>query len=154
MPFVYAGDTVIGGVLMLVQRTEYLNKLIALRDKQLKKSSPVSGAAASPPCWSSIRIGWSSTAWKSGKSALLTLRTSTTRSWLIIKSSTLIWKSGWHLVIYALRDLFIRFFGKEVEALRAFFIEGGLANAESQNHPIVRKIEPRRWITRWIELHK
>ena len=29
-------------------------------------------------------------------------------------------------VIYALRDLFIRFFGKEVEALRAFFIEGGL----------------------------
>lgn len=31
-----------------------------------------------------------------------------------------------HLVIYALRDLFIRFFGKEVETLRAFFIEGGL----------------------------
>ena len=46
------------------------------------------------------------------------------------------------LVIYALRDLFIRFFGKEVEALRAFFIEGGRANAENQNHPIVRKIEP------------
>ena len=45
-------------------------------------------------------------------------------------------------VIYALRDLFIRFFGKEVEALRAFFIEGGRANAENQNHPIVRKIEP------------
>ena len=47
-----------------------------------------------------------------------------------------------HRVIYALRDLFIRFFGKEVETLRAFFIEGGRANAENQNHPIVRKIEP------------
>ena len=42
---------------------------------------------------------------------------------------------------YALRDLFIRFFGKEVDALRTFFIEGGYAYAENQNHPTVRKIK-------------
>ena len=43
-------------------------------------------------------------------------------------------------MIYALRDLFIRFFGKEVEALRAFFIEGGRSNAENQNHPLYERL--------------
>ena len=48
--------------------------------------------------------------------------------------------SSW-AVIYALRDLFIWFFGKEVEALKAFYIEGGRANAEKSFVPFDAQID-------------